>query len=333
VLAPRLMTETERRPEGELHLGHVAEVREDGDVLVKLADGTQVQVPANEKSDVAVDVPAWVFVDRFNDQRGCFVGSLEIAERLRLLQRMQDAFRNKEQVKGEVVSAVQGGYAVDVEGIRAFLPSSQVGLRPLADPDALIGQRLDFVVQRFNRARVNIVLSRRPILEGQRRELMRQIRTGATVEGIVRGFAEHGLLIDVGGTDGFLHVADATWGKERDPRKLAKIGDRFRLKVLKVDRKRGRLELGLRQTQDDPWTDADTRYPPGTKVKGMVVSKTDVGCFIEFEPGLEGLIFSSGPLADEASRARLRKADVGDELEASVIQVDLVGRRISLQLE
>jgi len=327
------MSETDRRPEGELHLGHVAEVCEDGALLVKLADGTEVHVPEREKADVAVDVPAWVFVDVFSEERGRFLGSLEMAERLRLLQRMQDAHRNKELVTGEVVSAVQGGFAVDVNGIRAFLPSSQVALRPLTAPDALIGQRLDFVVQRFNRARVNIVLSRRPILEGQRRELMRQIRTGATVEGVVRGFADNGLLIDVGAVDGFLRVADATWGKERDPRKLAKLGDRFRLKVLDVDRKRGRLKLGLRQTQDDPWTDADTRYPPGTRVKGMVISKTDVGCFIEFEPGLEGLIFSTGPLADDATKARLRKADVGDELEASVIEVDLVGRRISLQLE
>ncbi|MEM1024962.1 MAG: S1 RNA-binding domain-containing protein [Myxococcota bacterium] len=327
------MTESDRRPEGELQLGHVAGVLDDEAVLVKLADGTEVHVPKGEKTEVELDVPAWVFVDAFSEARGRYLGSLKMAERLRLLGRMQEAHRNKARVRGEIVSAVQGGFAVDVEGIRAFLPSSQVALRPVSNADALIGQHLEFVVQRFNRSRVNIVLSRRPILEAQRRELMGQIRTGATVEGVVRGFADNGILFDVDGSDGFLHTADATWGKERDPRKLAKLGERFRLKVLDVDRKRARLKLGLRQTQDDPWTDADRRYPPGTKVRGMVISKTDVGCFIEFEPGLEGLIFSSGPLADDETKARLRKSDVGDELEASVLEVDLVGRRISLQLE
>ncbi|MGF1511492.1 MAG: S1 RNA-binding domain-containing protein [Myxococcota bacterium] len=325
---------TESRPDGQVILGHVHAEGPDGSKLVRLPDGTETFVPSAELGGAPVTVgePAWVFVDQWSESKQAFLGSLDRAQKLRLLDALERAMNDDQDVEGEVVSVVEGGYSVDV-GLRAFVPASQVALRTPKNPEDVLGQRLRFKVIRCQKSRANVVLSRRSILETERRSLFSQIRVGATVEGVVRDFVESGVIVDVNGVEGFLHVSDMTWGRERDSRKLVKQGERLRAKVLRVERKAHRLKLGLRQTQDDPWTDADRRFPPGSKVRGMVVSKTDFGCFIEFEPGLEGLVFSSGPLATEGARDRLRKTDIGDELDAVVVEVNLVAKRISLQLD
>jgi small subunit ribosomal protein S1 len=319
------------RPEGQVILGHVHAEADEGGFVVRLPNGTEVVVPPGEvgREPVRVGEPEWVFVDQYSEAREGFVGSFDRARRLRRLDALERAMREDQSVEGEVVSAVVGGFAVDV-GLRAFVPTSQIALRAPRDPDEVLGQRLQFKVIRCQKTRANVVLSRRPLLEAERRSLFAEIRPGATVEGTVRAYSESGVIVDVQGVEAFMHVGDMTWGRERDPQKLVRLGERLRAKVLRVEKKRHRLQLGLRQTQDDPWTDADRRYPPGTEVTGMVVSRTDFGCFIEFEPGLEGLVFSSGPLASDEER--LRRADIGDELTAVVVEVNLTAQRISLQL-
>jgi small subunit ribosomal protein S1 len=272
-----------------------------------------------------------VYVDGFNAETQMYVGSHDKAARLKQLDRIQHAFESSSTVEGEVVALTEGGFVVDV-GMRAFLPASQVGLRPVRDPDGLLGQRLEFRVLRFNRSRANVVLSRRPLVEAERKEVLRTIRVGAVVDGVVRAIRDAGVDVEVGGADGFISRSDLSWSRTEKPEQAVSIGQTLRLKVLEIDKKRGRVRLGLRQAQDDPWTTADQKYPPGSNVRGMVVSKTDVGCFIEFEPGLEGLIFATGPLATDAAKERLRKADIGDELDAVVVEVNLLAKRISLQL-
>lgn len=271
-----------------------------------------------------------VFIDQFDGER--FVGSVDKAQRLEVLAKLQRAYKNGETVEGEVVAVVKGGYAVDV-GLRAFLPGSQIALRPLKVPEEALGQRLTFKIIRFQHGTAKVVLSRRPLLESDRDHLAQEVRVGAIVEGTIRDLTSNGAWVDVQGLDGFLHVSDMTWGKDQDPKAHVKEGETRRLKVLKFDKKRGKLGLGLRQLQDDRWHDADVRYPAGTRVRGMVVSKTDVGCFIEFEPGLEGLVFSSGHLATPHARETIQKADIGDELDATVVEVNMVARRIVLRLD
>jgi len=322
----------EGRPEGEVITGRVVPSEVDDHVVVQLTAGMNALVSARDfgvppRSGDEVDV----YVDGFNAETKMYAASHDKAKRLRALDAVGRAFQGSKTIEGEVVSTTEGGFVVDV-GLRAFLPASQVGLRPLRDPDQILGQRLEFRVLRFNRNRANIVLSRRPLLEAERKEVLRTVRVGAIVEGVVRDIAEQGVGVEVGGADGFIHRSDLSWSRTEKPEQVVSAGQKLRLKVLKVDKKRGRVQLGLRQAQDDPWANADAKYPPGSPVRGMVVSKTDVGCFIEFEPGLEGLIFATGPLATDAAKDRLRKADIGDELDAIVVEVNLLAKRISLQL-
>lgn len=322
----------EGRPEGQVVSGRVLPFEAEDHVVVELAAGVKATVP---KRDFAVtprpgdDVD--VYVDGFGADTQMYVGSHDKARRLRALDRVERAFEQSETLEGDVVSAIEGGFVVDV-GLRAFLPASQVGLRPLRDPDQILGERLAFRVLRFQRGRANVVLTRRPIVEAERKEVLRTVRVGAVVDGVVREITPQGVSVEVGGADGWIQRSDLSWSRSEKPEQVVSLGQTVRLKVLKVDKKRGRVQLGLRQAQDDPWTRADQKYPPGTPVRGMVVSKTDVGCFIEFETGLEGLIFATGPLATDQAKERLRKADIGDELDAIVVEVNLLAKRISLQL-
>ena len=322
----------EARPEGQVVSGRVVPAETEDHVVVELAAGIRALVP---RRDFGVTPRAGddvdIYVDGFNAETQMYVGSRDKASRLEILDALERAFDSSGTVEGEVVSAIEGGFVVDV-GMRAFLPASQVGLRPVKDPDRLLGQRLEFRVLRFNRSRANVVLSRRPLLEAERKEVLRTVRVGAVVDGVVRAIMEQGVDVEVGGADGFIRRSDLTWSRAEKPENVVSVGQKLRLKVLEIDKKRGRVQLGLRQAQDDPWARADEKYPPGAPVRGMVVSKTDVGCFIEFEPGLEGLIFATGPLATDRAKDRLRKADIGDELDAVVVEVNLLAKRISLQL-
>ncbi len=323
-------TMSEARADGTVVSAEVLRTEGD-DVLVAFAKEDTARVPVRDFAQPPrVGARVSVFIDTLGAD-GAYLGSVEKAERLSALDRVEAAYHGRQTIEGEIVAAIEGGFIVDI-GLRAFLPSSQLSLRPIKDPDQALGQRLGFRVLRFHRGRANVVLSRRPILEAERSELMGSVRVGAVVEGVIREFVDQGVRVDVRGIDGFIHNADLSWDKGESPSSVVSVGETRRLKVLRFDKKRGRVQLGLRQAQDDPWADADARYPVGTRVRGMVVSKTDFGCFLEFEPGLEGLIPLSGPLTTDAARERLRKADIGDELEATVVDVSLTSKRIGLQL-
>ncbi|NJK89356.1 MAG: S1 RNA-binding domain-containing protein [Myxococcales bacterium] len=320
------------RLEGTVVPGRVIPSEDPEVIVLDLGEDRRARVPAREfgvPPRPGVDVE--VFVDLFHPEYGAFSASHDKAVRLRALDTIERAHRDDAIIDGEVVSAVEGGFVVDV-GLRAFVPASQVALRPVKDPDQMLGQSLRFKVLRFEKNRANVVLSRRPLLEDEKKVLVRDLRPGAVVEGQVRELKEHGARVDVGGLDGFVFMKDLSWSNVKDASEVLEVGERQRFKVLKIDKSKGRLQLGLRQTHDDPWVRADQKYPPGTLVKGMVVSKTDFGCFVEFEPGLEGLIFATPPLATDSAREVLRRADIGDELEALVVEVNLLAKRIGLRL-
>jgi len=322
----------EGRPEGQVVTGRVVPDDAEDHVIVELDPGVKATVPTRDFS--VTPRPGDVvelYVDGFSADTQMYVGSHDKAKRLHQLDLIERAFEQSQNLEGEVVSAIEGGFVVDA-GLRAFLPASQVGLRPLRDPEQILGQTLSFRVLRFQRSRANVVLSRRPILEAERKQVLRTVRVGAVVDGIVRDISPQGVSVEVQGADGFIQRGDLSWSRSERPEQIVKLGETLRLKVLEVDKKRGRVRLGLRQAQDDPWTKADEKYPAGARVRGMVVSKTDVGCFIEFEPGLEGLVFATGPLATDQAKERLRKVEIGDELEAVVLEVNLLAKRISLQL-
>ena len=236
-------------------------------------------------------------------------------------------------MSGEVVSAIEGGFDVEVMGIRAFLPASQVGLRPVRNPFEVLGHTFNFKVIRFNKSRYNVVLSRKVLLGEERKQTFKRLREGAIVDGVVRSVVDFGAFVDLGAVEGLLHVTDMSYGRLGHPSKVVDVGDKLTVKVLKIDKKARRISLGLKQLEDDPWVDASGRYPKGTEVKGLVVSKTDFGCFIEVEPGLEGLVISKGPMVSDRARAKLRRTDIGDEIEAVVLDLDRAGRRFSLRLK
>jgi small subunit ribosomal protein S1 len=270
-----------------------------------------------------------VLVEQWADGR--WLVSRDKAERLAALDRVAACFDRGEPVEGMVVGEQDGGFSVDV-GVKAFLPASQVGLRPVRRPDDILGETFSFRVLRFDRERVNVVLSRRVLLEEERERTLARLVPDAVIEGTVRSLVDYGAFVDVGGMDGLLHVSDLSWGRVRHPSEVVKVGQRLTVKVLKFDREANRLSLGLRQLEDDPWVGAAGKYAPGTRVTGMVVSKTDFGVFVSLEPGLEGLVHAAGAMGADAARERLRRAGIGEDLAAEVVEVDVPRKRISLVL-
>ena len=327
--------------EGRLLEAEVIGVERDEDhVLVRLDGGDEAVVPLGDFR-VAKSDPGEVQVgDRFevhveartNDGRR-YVASRDKAARLAALATVAATYRDKAPIEGEVVGSMEGGFAVDV-GVRAFLPASQVGLRPVRKADDILGQRLRFQIIRFDKGRQNVVVSRRVLLEAERAQRLERLREGAVVEGTVRSFTDYGAFVDIGaGVEGLLHVEEMAWTRVRRPQEVVRVGQPITVKVVKLDRGKNRISLSLRQLQDDPWSTASERYSPGTVVSGLVVSKTDFGAFVELEPGMEGLVLSSGSFAAPEDAASLRKVDIGEELSARVVDLDLDGRRLSLVLE
>lgn len=259
-----------------------------------------------------------------------YLVSAEKAARLALFRPIEAAFKAGEIVQGELVSAADGGYVVDLMGVAAFLPASQVGLRPLRASEDLFGTALSFKIIRFNADRHNVVLSRRVLLEKERDRTLKRLKEGAILEGEVKNITDFGAFVDLGGVEGLLHVGDMSWGRVGHPSKLLSRGQRLVVKVLKVEGKGRRISLGLKQLEDDPWLTAAERYPAGSRVHGMIISRTDFGCFMEVEAGVDGLIHSSGPMVTAEAQKAIAAVQIGDELEAEVYDIDRSARRMSL---
>jgi small subunit ribosomal protein S1 len=240
-------------------------------------------------------------------------------------------------MEGEIISKVKGGLSVDIGGIFAFLPGSQIDLKPVRNLDALIGKRLKFKVIKFNRKRNNIVLSRRILLDEERRllreETLKNIKEGEIIEGTVKNLTDYGAFIDLGGVDGLLHVTDITWGRIGHPSDRLSVGDRIKVKVLHFDREKEKVSLGLKQALPDPWDSVIERYPVGSRIKGKVVNVTDYGVFVELEEGIEGLVHISELTWSKKMKHPSKVVHIGDEVEVMVLDCDPAKRRISLGMK
>jgi small subunit ribosomal protein S1 len=327
--------------EGELVQGIVTHVDED-----------HVQVDVGFKSEGLID--AWEFMDddahllvnvgdrvdvlveEIEDDSGRIVLSKEKADRLKIWDDISKAYEADEPVEGVILSRVKGGLAVDI-GVKAFLPGSQVDLRPVRNLEAVIGEKLAFKIIKFNKRRGNIVLSRRALLEKEREKLrettLETLQEGQIVDGVIKNITDYGAFIDLGGIDGLLHVTDMSWGRVNHPSELFRVGDEIKVKVLRFDPESERVSLGLKQIQPDPWRDAAMRYQIGRRINGKVVSLTDYGAFVELEPGIEGLVHVSEMSWTKRVKHPSKLVNVGDAVEAVVLDVDEHNRKISLGMK
>ena len=290
--------------------------------------GGEPQVKVGDKVDVLVE-------SRENDT-GMVVLSKEKADKMRIWDEISAACERDELVEGMIVGRVKGGLSVDI-GVKAFLPGSQVDIRPVRNLDKLIGEKFKFKVIKFNKKRGNIVLSRRVLLEKEREELkketLKNLKEGAILKGVVKNLTDYGAFIDLGGIDGLLHVTDMSWGRIGHPSEMFEVGQEVRVVVLKFDPASERVSLGLKQIQEDPWHRADEKYPVGSRVKGKVVSLTDYGAFIELEQGVEGLVHVSEMSWTKRVKHPSKLVNVGDQVEAVVLDIDPKAKRISLGMK
>lgn len=327
--------------EGQIVKGRVVRISDDS-VAVDIGHKVDGEVPASEfrspegKITVKVGDEVEVYLDCFEDNDGEMVLSRERAELLRAWDRISEAFENNEIVEGLIMSRVKGGLSVDI-GVKAFLPGSQVDLRPVRNLDKLIGQKFPFKIIKFNKKRGNIVLSRRVLLEQDREKLrgetLQSLQEGASLKGIIKNITDYGAFVDLGGIDGLLHITDMSWGRITHPGQLFEVGQEIDVKVLSYDESRQRVSLGYKQLLDDPWNRVAAKFEVGSKTKGAIVSLTDYGAFVELEDGIEGLIHISEMSWSKRIRHPSKVVSIGDEVEVIVLAIDQEQRRISLGMK
>src|SRR5467141_3664207 len=256
------------------------------------------------------------------------------AARLHAWDEVEKAHHEKRPVKATVIERTKGGLTVDILGARAFLPGSQVDLRPIRNLDGMKGQTLEVTVIKVNKKRGNIVVSRKELLEGEQNEkrskTLEHLEEGSILTGVVKNLTEYGAFVDLGGLDGLLHITDMSWGRLTHPRDLVNVGDQIQVKVLKYDKDKQRVSLGFKQLTPDPWLDAEHRYPVGAHVHGRVISVTDYGAFVELEQGIEGLVHVSEMTWSKRMKHPSKLVNVGDQVDCVVLSVNPQERRISL---
>src|SRR5512138_1205058 len=306
--------------------------KSEGQIPIEEFVGTDGQVAVKEGDRVEV------LLESRENEFGLCVLSKEKADRLKVWDEISAACERDELIEGTISQRVKGGLSVTIRGgVKAFLPGSQVDLRPVRNLDAFIGKNYKFKVIKFNKKRGNIVLSRRVLLEKERAELkgqtLERLKEGQIVEGIVKNLTEYGAFIDLGGIDGLLHITDMSWGRVNHPSELFQVGDHVRVKVLKFNADTERVSLGLKQITEDPWSRAAEKYVPGTVVRGKVVSLKDYGAFIELEEGIEGLVHISEMSWTRRVKHPSKMVAVGDMVEAVVLDVDVKQNRISLGMK
>jgi small subunit ribosomal protein S1 len=313
----------------------------DDHVLIDIGDKAESYIPLSEftadgtTEDIKIGDTFEVFVEKRKEEGGLQL-SREKAIGIKVWEDIAKIQAEDGTIQGRIESRVKGGMSVDI-GVPAFLPYSQIDLRPVKDLDALIGQTFDFKILKFNRKRNNVVISRRAILEldrNKKREEMRSsLEEGAVVKGTVTNITDYGLFIDLGGMDGLCHITDLSWGRVSHPSKLYKVGDEIEVKILKYDRESDRVSLGVKQLKPDPWETVMERYPIGSKTTGKVVSITDYGVFVEVEEGVEGLIHISEMSWSKKPRHPSKMVTVGDEIEVMVLNIEKETKRISLGMK
>ena len=327
--------------EGEIVTGTVLSVNKDF-VIIDIQYKSEGQIPTIEFTDTEGNIGieagqvVEVYVERLENETGLVEVSKEKADRLKIWDEIAEACENEELVEGLITGRVKGGLTVDI-GVKAFLPGSQVDLRPVRNLEKYIGQRFHFKVIKFNKKRGNIVLSRRALLEKQREALksqtLSQLEPGMIIEGVVKNITDYGAFIDLGGIDGLLHITDMSWARINHPSEMFDVGQTVNVKVLKYDPDRERVSLGLKQNTDDPWLSVDERYAVGQRIGGKVVSLTDYGAFIELEEGVEGLVHVSEMSWTKRVKHPSKLLSIGDEVSAVVLEIDARSKRISLGMK
>ena len=293
----------------------------------------------NDRGELEVKVGDFVHVaiEALEDGYGETRLSREKAKRLEAWNELEQAFEEGRIVKGVVTGRVKGGLTVMVNGLRAFLPGSLVDIRPMKDTTPIEGKELEFKVIKIDRKRNNIVVSRRAVLEetmGEDREkLLESLQEGSIVKGVVKNITDYGAFVDLGGIDGLLHITDLAWRRVRHPSEVVNVGDEVEAKVLKFDREKMRVSLGLKQLGEDPWVGISRRYPAGTRLFGKVTNLTDYGAFVEIEPGIEGLVHVSEMDWTNKNIHPSKVVQVGDEVEVMILEIDEDRRRISLGMK
>jgi small subunit ribosomal protein S1 len=329
--------------EGEIVQGTVVKVHRD-QVVVDIGGKSEGVIALNEFADATGQVGVQpgdkvdVFIEARENDDGLVTLSKEKADKMKVWDEISSACERDELIEGTISQRVKGGLSVTIRGgVKAFLPGSQVDLRPIRNLDKLIGQTYQFKVIKFNKKRGNIVLSRRVLLEKERDEMkastLANLEEGKVVKGVIKNITEYGAFVDLGGIDGLLHITDMSWGRVNHPSELFQVGDEVTVKVLKYNPETERVSLGLKQTQDDPWHHAEEAYPPGKRVRGKVMSIADYGAFIELEPGVEGLVHVSEMSWTRKVKKPQQILEVGQEIECQVLEVDAKAKRISLGLK
>jgi small subunit ribosomal protein S1 len=277
-----------------------------------------------------------VYLENLEGSDGTLVLSKEKADLMKAWDRIQEAVDKGEVVEGTIVGRVKGGLSVDI-GVKAFLPGSQVDLRPVKNLERLIGARAKFKIIKFNKKRGNIVLSRRVLLEEEREErrgeTIRKMKVGAIIDGTVKNITDYGAFIDLGGIDGLLHITDMSWGRINHPSEMFEVGDEVQVRILKFDAETQRVSLGYKQLKEDPWNHVGEKFPIGSVVKGKVVSMPDYGVFIELEEGIEGLVHISEMTWNKRVKHPSKLVEMQAEVEAVVLDIDLENKRISLGMK
>jgi small subunit ribosomal protein S1 len=327
--------------EGDVIKGTVIEVTKDS-VMIDVGYKSEGVVSIKEflgddgKPTIKVGDEVSVLLERREDENGYVRLSKIKADQFKIWDTLIEAYDKGTSLKGTITQRIKGGFYVDINGIISFLPGSQVDLKPVRNPDALIGEVFDFVVLKHNRRKNNVIVSRRAILEKEREGLrkitMEKLEEGAIVEGLVKNITDYGAFIDLGGIDGLVHLTDLSWGKVSHPSQVLGIGDTLKVKVLKFNKEDGKISLGLKQTKPDPWLTVAEKYPVGSKVSGRVVNITDYGAFVELEKGLEGLVHIS-----EMSWTKIKhpsqKLKVDDQVDIQILAIDADSKRISLGIK
>ena len=322
--------------EKEIITGRIIGINEK-DVLIDIGFKSEGIIDRNEFSEnniPEVGEKIEVFLEKIEDESGKTILSKEKADFLSRWKELREVFDNEKIIKGKIIRRIKGGMVVDLNGVQAFLPGSQIDVRPVKDFDQFLDKEIDLRVVKFNEFRKNVVVSHKAIIEEslaeQRDELFKKLEVGSVVDGRVKNITDFGVFIDLGGIDGLLHITDLSWGRVNHPSEIISIDDTLSVKIIDFDQEKKRVSLGLKQLTPHPWENVATQYPEGSKITGKIVSMTNYGAFVEIEPGIEGLVHVSEMSWTRHVKNPSEMFTLGDEVEAVVLSIDTEERKISL---
>ena len=325
--------------EGEIVQGKIVSIS-DKEISIDIgfkSEGTVARDEFSNMTDVKIGDDVEVYLDRVEDHSGQLSLSKRKADFMKTWERIQSIHEKEEVTTGNIQRRIKGGFVVNVMGVEAFLPGSQIDVHPVRDFDALVGRDMEFRIVKLNDARKNIVVSRKVIIEeglkGVREKILAELQVGDIMEGTAKNITDFGVFVDLGGVDGLLHITDLSWGRVSHPSEVVQLDQKLTVKVLDYDRERQRISVGLKQLQAHPWDGVDDRYPVGAKVMGKVVSIARYGAFVELEKGLEGLVHISEMSWTQHVKHPSAMLSVGDEIEVVILNIDKEGRKISLGMK